>query len=265
MDYNQLFIESNLPKSLTKSQIYEYFKKSQNGDKSAREKIIKHNIRLVINLVMTKYAAVFYEKKELVSVGLVGLIKSVNNFDTNKNVEFATYAIKCIDNEILMFMRKSKKYINNISFNQSIGSDKDGKELLLSDTLIVNNYDFVSEYENKEDYKILRQIVEELPDREREIIILHFGFVDDKTYTQQEIAKKLNISRSYVSMILKKVLKKLKKILADNELIENGSKLEKIGTVSPQIYINEQHLSNFSQKSIELTLTKKEKKSGKNN
>lgn len=262
-DNQLLFVESNLPKPLTKKEIYEYFKKYQDGDKSAKEKIIKHNIRLVINLVMTKYATVSYEKKELVSIGLLGLIKAVNTFDTSKNVKFSTYAIKCIDNEILMFLRKSKKYVNDVSFNQSLGLDKDGKELTLEDILISNNYDLVSEYENKEIYAIVRQIVEELPDREREIVMLHFGFVDDKIYTQQEIAKKLNITQSYVFKVKKKVLKKMREILIDNELIESVDKLEKIGKVLPKININEQQLSNLPQKNnetIELNLKKQEKK-----
>lgn len=220
MDYNDLFIDSHLPEPLTKNQVYDYLERYQFGDESAKDEIIKHNIRLVINQVIKRFGTTPYEKKELVSIGLVGLIKSVNTFNISKNVEFATYATRCIDNEILMFMRKGKKYINDGSLEQPIGTDTDGKDLKIEDILSDDSSDFVSDYEDKETYKIVRKIVDELPDRERKIVMLHFGFIDDKIYTQKEIANKLNISQAYVSRLITKIVKKVGKRLVDNGVID---------------------------------------------
>lgn len=183
-----------MPKPLKKEEIYDYFEKMKNGDMAARDKIINHNIRLVINEVIKKFSNSPYDLKELVSIGLIGLIKSVDTFDITKELQFSTYSTRCINNEILMFMRKSKKYINDTSLNQAIGTDKEGKELKLEDTLSDINSDFALEYEDNETYKVIRNVVNNLPDRNKNIIIKHFGFKNNNPMTQREIADELGLS-----------------------------------------------------------------------
>ena len=150
MKYNDLFIDSKLPKPLKTEEIYEYFEKMKSGDMTAREKIINHNIRLVINEVIKKFSNSPYDLNELVSVGLIGLVKSVDTFDTAKGLQFATYSTRCIDNEILMFLRKGKKSAFDQSINTPIGTDKEGNEKKIEDILEDDTSDFVSDYEDKQ-------------------------------------------------------------------------------------------------------------------
>ncbi len=210
MKYDDLFIESGkLPKPLSKKEIYSYLEQYKCGNLKAREQVIIHNIRLVLHQVNKKFANTPYDKKELVSIGIVGLIKGVDTFDTDKNFEFATYAIRCIDNEILMFLRKGKKSAFDQSINTPIGIDNDGNEKRIEDILEDEASDFALEYENQITYNEVREIVYSLPDRDREIVLLHFGFVDDHIYTQKEIADKLKISQSYVSRLIGKIVAKI--------------------------------------------------------
>lgn len=199
---------NNLPKALSKKDIYELLDKINQGDDSARKTLIEHNIRLVLYEVKNKFNSVEYDKRDLVSIGTIGLLKAIKSFDTEKNVEFATYATRCIDNEILMFLRKIKKDQNIDSLNRIISNDKDGSELKIED-IISDDTDIIEEYNDKETYQIIRQIVKELPDRDREIIMLYFGFYNDKTYTQREISDKLSISQSYVCRLIDKIVKKI--------------------------------------------------------
>lgn len=221
MNYEELFIESNkLPKPLSKKELYSYLEQYKQGDLKAREQVIIHNIRLVLNQVSKKFANTRYDKKELVSIGVVGLVKSVDTFDTDKNFEFATYATRCIDNEILMFLRKGKKSAFDQSINTPIGTDKEGNEKKIEDILEDDISDFVSDYEDQITYNEVRKIVYNLPDRDREIILLYFGFIDDHSYTQKEIADKLNITQSYVSKLIIKIVKRIGIQLQDNDVIE---------------------------------------------
>ena len=121
MYYNELFIEDKLPDPLSQSELYSYFEKMKSGDTKAREIIIKHNIKLVFNQVMKRFCNMPYEKKELISIGLIGLIKSVDTFDISKDRKFSSYAVKCIDNEILMFLRREKKYSKEQSLDTPLG------------------------------------------------------------------------------------------------------------------------------------------------
>lgn len=220
MNTDELFIDGyKLPKPLSKQEVYELLKKIKQGDELAREKFVEHNIRLVLYEVTGRFKSVEYDKKDLVSIGNVGLMKAITTFDTSKKVEFATYATRCIDNEILMFLRKLKKDQNVDSLDRTINHDKDGNELKIED-IIIDETDIVEEYTDNETHQILRQIVKDLPDRDREIIMLHFGFYNDKTHTQKEIADMMSISRSYVSRLITKIVKKLGQQLQQKGVIE---------------------------------------------
>lgn len=227
MQFNNTFEYIKLPEPLSEEEIYDCFKKYRLGDLTSRTKIIEHNIRLVISEVRRKFANTLYEENELVSIGLIGLMKSVDTFDIGKNLKFATYASKCIDNEILMFMRKGKKHINDSSLEYVIKIDNSGNELKLEDVISDTSCDLISNYEQKETYEIIRQIVEELPNREKIIIMMHFGFIDDKLYTQREIASKLKLSQSHVSRLITKIVKKIKEKLESDNIESFNKKQDK--------------------------------------
>ncbi len=227
MNTNELFIDANkLPQPLPKSQVNELLDKVKHGDEDAIKMIIEHNIRLVLYQVNNKFKSVEYDKKDLVSIGNIGLIKAVTTFDKSKNVEFATYATRCIDNEILMFLRKLKKDQKVDSLDKTITHDKEGKELKIEDTISDEN-DIVEDYEKNITYKIIREIVKELPSRDREIIMLHFGFYNNKIHTQKEIADMMSISQSYVSRLITKIVKKLGIQLKKCGVIETTGKTNK--------------------------------------
>ena len=227
MNTNELFIDANkLPQPLPKSQVNELLDKVKHGDEDAIKMIIEHNIRFVLYQVNNKFKSVEYDKKDLVSIGNIGLIKAVTTFDKSKNVEFATYATRCIDNEILMFLRKLKKDQKVDSLDKTITHDKEGKELKIEDTISDEN-DIVEDYEKNITYKIIREIVKELPSRDREIIMLHFGFYNNKIHTQKEIADMMSISQSYVSRLITKIVKKLGIQLKKCGVIETTGKTNK--------------------------------------
>lgn len=223
MKFDKLFIETNLPKPLEKEELNNYFEKMKLGDMTAREKIINHNIRLVMYEIK-KFSNTSYDLSELVSIGLIGLIKSVDTFDMSKGLQFTTYSGRCIDNEILMFLRKNKKYTNNISLDQTIGKDKDDKELKVYDTLEDINSDFVKKYEDNESYKVIRNVINQLPERDKIIVMKHFGFINDKPMTQIEIANELGVTKSYISRVIKKVLKNVNVKLERLRIIDASRK-----------------------------------------
>ena len=162
MKTDELFIDCNkLPNPLSKKEIYELLDKMNHGDDSARELLVRHNIKLVLYEVIKKFSSINYDRKDLVSVGNIGLIKAINSFNTSKNVEFATYATRCIDNEILMFLRKVKKHNNVDSLCKIIKKDKTGIGLKLENVLFYDIY-IEDEYIQSEIYKIIRQYVDEL-------------------------------------------------------------------------------------------------------
>jgi len=226
MYYDDLFIESKLPEPLTETEIYYYFEKYKFGDTSARDTIINCNIKLVLNEVLKKFDNTLYEKSELISIGLIGLIKSVDTFDTSKKFKFSTYAIRCIDNEIIIFIRKGKKNVYACSFEDKLAINDNGIELTFKDILYDENSDIALDYEEKEMYSIIRKIVDELPERDKEIITLYFGFNDEKPLKQREIANKLNISRAYVSKLIIKAVEKIKRQLQRQEIIETTGIIE---------------------------------------
>lgn len=218
---DDLFIDSyKLPKPLPEEELIIMFKKINNGSREARDKVIIHNIRLVLFEVTSKYQNIDYDKTDLVAAGILGLIKATETYNLGKTIKFSTYAIKCIDNEILMILRKEKKYNNIDSLDRVISYNKDGYELNLKET-IEDGKDFVEEFlegdEKAQIYNIIRDEVSKLPDRDRQIIMMYFGFFNNHSYNQKEIANKLNISQSYVCILLHRILKKLRNILKVKE------------------------------------------------
>ena len=195
-----------LPPPLSKEEEEEYVTLSNNGDVNARNKLIEHNLRLVVFLAK-KYDNSHYDLEDLVSIGTIGLIKGVNTYKLDKNIKLATYASRCIDNEILMFLRKNKKRKVEISFEDSINLDAEGNELHLEDVFGTDENLVEKEYLEKVDKKILSEEINKLKDRDRQIIIMRYGLMNTKEYTQKEVADILGISQSYISRIEKKLLK----------------------------------------------------------
>lgn len=224
MNIDELFIDANnLPRPLSKKQTYELLDKINDGDKQALEMLSKHNVRLVLSEVTRKFKLIEYDKKELVAIGNVGLVNAIKTFDKSKNIEFSTYAVRCIDNQILMFLRKIKKHNNVDSLDKIISYNKDGEELKLKDT-IYDKVNFTEEYEKEEIYQIIQEIVKELPYIEKRIITLRFGFDNNKIHTQREIADIISISQAQVSRLIEKITKKIELKLKENGIEEHKIK-----------------------------------------
>ena len=223
MNTEELFINSKLPKPLPEEELQNLIKEAKNGSKEARDKWIIHNIKLVMYELTTKFQNVDYDKKELVSIGILGLIKAIDTYDLSKGVKFSSYATRCIDNEILMFLRKLKKSNNVDSLDKVVFHDKNGHNFKLEDYLS-DDRDWLEEKEtlilNIEIYKLIRESIKNLPDRNREIIMLYFGFYNDQIYTQEQIAAKMNISRPHVSRLITRIVKQIGKTLESKGLIE---------------------------------------------
>lgn len=198
-----------LPPPLTRQEEAEVFMKLEANDPAARKYLIEHNLRLVV-YIAKKFESSGVGIEDLVSIGTIGLIKAVNTFCPTKNIKLATYASRCIENEILMFLRKSSQYRNELSIDEPLNIDYDGNELLLSDVLGTDE-DIVNKgIETEAERDILRNAVSELSEREREIMEMRFGLVDGKEKTQKEVADSIGISQSYISRLEKKIIKKLK-------------------------------------------------------
>lgn len=209
-----LHVTNNLsfPKPLSKEEENECLKKIKNGDIEAKDKLIKHNLRLVAHIIK-KYYSKIKEQEDLISIGTIGLIKAVSSFDIDKGTRFATYASRCIENEILMHFRAQKKLVKDVYINDTIDLDSSGNPLKLID--VIADEESISEnIDNKlETEKIYELINQNLTDREKSIIYMRYGLKGFKSMPQREVAKKLNISRSYVSRLEKKSLNILKKSL----------------------------------------------------
>ena len=185
----------------------------QNSDETAREKLILHNMRLVAHVVK-RYGSSAEDPEDLISIGTIGLLKAVNTFHPDKGSKFSTYAIRCIENEILMFFRSRKKMRSEVSIFEPIGTDKEGHAILLYDVLESENADFVLMTEQKSMMqKMMENLDRILTPRELEIIGYRYGVGGKKELTQREIATRMNISRSYVSRIEKRALGKIRKYL----------------------------------------------------
>lgn len=201
-----------LPPPLKKDIEEELVRRSNTGDLEARNKLIEHNLRLVVFLAK-KYDNTMYDLEDLVSIGTIGLIKGIKTYKLDKNIKLATYASRCIDNEILMFLRKNKKRMSEVSFEDSVNLDSEGNELHIEDIFGTEEDLVEKSIECKDDKLLLASEVKKLDDRDKKIIELRYGLSGKKELTQKELAEKLNISQSYISRIEKKVIKKLKAIM----------------------------------------------------
>ncbi len=200
----------SFPQPLSTQEEEQLLQGMREGDSSCRNRLIEHNLRLVAHVVK-KYSNTIYETDDLISIGIIGLIKAVDSFNKEKGIRLATYASRCIENELLMLMRSSKKQSREVSLFDRIGSDKEGNTIQLMDICIAEEPDIVEQMEEQRRLGKLQEYIDKvLTKREKEIIELRYGLSGGREVTQREIADKLNISRSYVSRIEKKALKKLK-------------------------------------------------------
>ncbi len=201
-----------LPPPLSKEEEDKLLELKENGNIKAKDKLIEHNLRLVVFLAK-RYENTKVDLEDLVSIGSIGLIKGINTYKRGKNIKLATYCSRCIDNEILMYLRKNKKTKADISFEESLSFDSDGNELHLEDILGTEKDIVTKPLEEAYNKKLLKEELEKLDKRDKEIMYLRYGLNGKDELTQKEVAKKLNISQSYISRIEKKVIKKLKNII----------------------------------------------------
>lgn len=198
------------PKPLNAEEEEYYLKKYKDGDSEAKNILIERNLRLVAHVVK-KYQYVEEDVEDLISIGTIGLIKAVSTFKADKGSRLATYAARCIDNELLMMLRSRKKVAKNMSLYEPIGKDKEGNEISMLDKIEITDEDIIEGIELEENVKRLYALVQEtLTDRERQIIRMRYGLENSDEVTQREIGERLGISRSYVSRIEKKALRKLR-------------------------------------------------------
>ncbi|MCL2521977.1 MAG: sigma-70 family RNA polymerase sigma factor [Erysipelotrichales bacterium] len=206
-----LYIQSSdmLPPPLTDEEEKFYFNLVSEGSMEARNKIIEHNLRLVV-YIAKKFESIKVGLEDLISIGSMGLIKSVQTFKLDKNIKFATYASRCIENEILMFLRKISKTVSEVSLNETINVDSDGNELFLTDLMGTEKDEAYEPILQKEKELIMLSALGKLKKREKEIIGLRFGLNNQEALTQKEVADYLGISQSYISRLEKRIFNKLK-------------------------------------------------------
>lgn len=210
--YNQFFFVGSsdvLPAPLDKNEELDLLIKAQKGDLKARNKLIEHNLRLVV-FIAKKYETTLDNLEDIVSIGTIGLIKGINTYKIDKNIRLATYASRCISNEILMYLRKNKKRVSDISFEEALTYDAEGNELHLEDIISEDEDITYREYEKQTDIEILKKYLDKLNERDKKIMIMRYGLYNTQEYTQKEVAEILGISQSYISRIEKKVIKKLR-------------------------------------------------------
>ena len=210
---NVFFVGSadKLPEPLTKEEETELVLKSMEGSSEAKNKLIEHNLRLVVFL-SKKYESTGIDLEDLVSIGTIGLIKGVNTYKLDKNIKLATYASRCIDNEILMYLRKNKRRKGEVSFEDSLSFDAEGNELHLEDILGTDDDIVTKDLVHEVEKKLLYEEISKLNKRDKEIMVLRYGLYDNEELTQKDVASLLGISQSYISRIEKKVIKRLKQL-----------------------------------------------------
>ena len=196
------------PEPLSSKEEEYYIKLKCEGDKTARNKLVEHNLRLVAHIVK-KFDTKYVSSDDLISIGTIGLIKGVDTFSPDKGVKITTYCARCIENEILMYFRSNNKYSRDISINEVVGYDKDGGEISVIDVLKAPRPDFLEDIELQDNISLVNKYLDVLSEREKEILIRRYGLNGHSSQTQKIIAKQMNISRSYVSRIEKRALTKI--------------------------------------------------------
>lgn len=199
-----------LPPPLEKEREEKAISDLDSGDEAARRLLIEHNLRLVV-YIAKRFENTGLNIEDLISIGTIGLIKAVNTFNSGKNIKLATYASRCIENEILMHLRKINAQRTEVSFDEPLNTDWDGNELLLSDILGTDEDETYRELEDDAERQMLMSAINSLDERERLIIMLRFGLADGKEYTQKEVADSLGISQSYISRIEKRTIDRLRR------------------------------------------------------
>lgn len=207
-----------LPQPLDASEELLLLDEVKNGNLSARDKLVEHNLRLVV-YIAKKFETSGIELEDLISIGAIGLIKAVKTYSVDKNIKLATYASRCIENEILMQLRKNTRIKNEISLDEPLSSDGEGNELLLADIISIDEGCVSKNIETSAEKQILMNVISKLDNREQTIMFLRFGLAGNEEKTQKEVADMMGISQSYISRIEKKILSKLRK------------KLEKVGEI----------------------------------
>ena len=182
----------------------------ERGDEEAKQRLVEHNLRLVV-YIARRFENTGINLEDLISIGTIGLIKAISTYRLDKKIKLATYASRCIENEILMHIRKTANQKTEVSLDEPINMDCDGNELLLSDILGTDEDMILRPLEDDVDICVLRQALKELPDREREIILMRFGLEGHRELTQKEVAQKMGISQSYISRLEKRIMLRLKK------------------------------------------------------
>ncbi len=207
------------PEPLNKIEEEKYIELMTTGDHEARNKLIEHNLRLVAHIVK-KFDSSKFDSDDLISIGTIGLIKGIDSYSKSKSTRITTYAARCIENEILMHFRSSKKHLNNISLNDYVGYDKDGNEVSLIDLVKDDEIDIATKIHLENNIDLLTNYLKVLNEREKEIITKRYGLFNTESMTQKQISKELKISRSYVSRIEKRALTRLLKefIKSKNEI-----------------------------------------------
>ena len=199
-----------LPQPLSREREEELIARMGRGDFAVRQTLIEHNLRLVVYLAR-RFENTGINMEDLISIGTIGLIKAINTFRADKNIKLATYASRCIENEILMYLRKNAAQRTEVSFDEPLSTDWDGKELLLSDVLGTDGDTVMRPIEADVDRKLLRDAVGKLSSREQDIITLRFGLGGKKEMTQKEVADRMGISQSYISRLEKRIILRLKR------------------------------------------------------
>ncbi len=212
-DFENIFYiggNDNLPAPLNSEEEAEEIEKLSKGDNEAKKKLVEHNLRLVV-YIAKKFENTGVGLEDLISIGTIGLMKAINTFNSNKNIKLATYSSRCIENEILMHLRRSNRIKSEISIDEPLNQDGDGNELLLSDILGTDDDITSRGIEDEVDKKLLKASISKLNSREKNIMELRFGFKTGEEKTQKEVADMLGISQSYISRLEKKIINKMKK------------------------------------------------------
>lgn len=199
-----------LPPPLSKEREDEAIIATENGDEAAKKLLIEHNLRLVV-YISKRFENTGINLEDLISIGTIGLIKAINTFNSEKNIKLATYASRCIENEILMYLRKASNQRTELSFDEPLNTDWDGNELLLSDVLGTDDDEVCRPLEEAADRQMLKAAIASLGERDREIIVMRFGLYGNRERTQKELADMMGISQSYISRLEKRIIVRLKR------------------------------------------------------